>query len=489
MLKKLTLILTCLTVFSFVKAQTTETKTDEQNPFDEVKAKIIESQLIFTNWFFLQYQTIQFQILTKQPVSVSAAYNKDLNEFNLIVNKTLPLKIQSIKDASWDFLNEDEKNFLIETSILTNDLFTLEEEAIQFIVNINSAEDFEVLGNIHYELHAGKIDSLFKKTIKNYSYLSSIVNQRQYEKILKEKDEKNSLTFIRNISFVALVFFLIIIVLVVLNNRKKRLTNKKLHEQKELIIHQKKEIVDSINYANNIQKSILPTAQQIADTHENTFVLFIPRDIVSGDFYFFYRNPFSKEKIIACCDCTGHGVPGAFMSFIGYTALNKIIVERKICNPSDILEAANRELTQTLKQNATGARDGMDAAIVNINGNTMSYAGANRPAWIVRNNEIIEIKPSKNSIGGFQQDENRKFERHNFNLQTNDCVYLFSDGYADQFGGKEGKKLMSKKFKETLLSINSLSMPEQQKKLHQFIIDWKDKQEQVDDILVIGIKI
>jgi serine phosphatase RsbU (regulator of sigma subunit) len=284
-----------------------------------------------------------------------------------------------------------------------------------------------------------------------------------------------------------------------LDDKVKKLwaTSTAVHKEKERIniikqeIERKhQEIVDSVTYAQRIQEAILPARTEINQALANNAIMFKPRDIVSGDFYWFSQK--GEESILACVDCTGHGVPGAFMSMIGNTLLNQIVNERNIVQPSLILNELNKEITRALKQDVEGSdsRDGMDISIININYQKyqLQYAGANRPLYFIRANELTETKANKVAIGGHVQEEEKNFTNHVIELQKGDTIYLSSDGYADQFSPSD-KKLMTKKFKEVLLSIQHLSMPEQEKYLAQFIDEWRGIMEQTDDVLVIGVRV
>ncbi|TND06946.1 MAG: protein serine/threonine phosphatase [Bacteroidetes bacterium] len=267
-------------------------------------------------------------------------------------------------------------------------------------------------------------------------------------------------------------------------------------EQKHQIENQKsqlemvlKDLSDSIHYAKRIQEAILPLDEQMAAAFAESFVLLYPRDIVSGDFYWFAMR--NDKLIVACVDCTGHGVPGALMSMIGNTLLNEIVMERGIEAPGQVLEQLHLRVRQSLKQDLNSeTRDGMDISVCVINNKTnlLQYAGANRPVFIIRNGELIEFTPDKQSIGGYQAEEDRKFTGHDFNLQPNDCVYMFSDGYPDQFGGRKGKKFMIKQFRESLLGIHQQPMMKQRQHLDEAFIAWKGNHEQTDDVLVIGFR-
>jgi serine phosphatase RsbU (regulator of sigma subunit) len=249
------------------------------------------------------------------------------------------------------------------------------------------------------------------------------------------------------------------------------------------------EIKDSINYAKRIQTAMLTHVDEIKEALSNSFILFKPKDIVSGDFYFYAKK--DETVFLAAADCTGHGVPGALMSMICAEKLSGATNDH--LKPSLILETVNKGIKSTLRQTEqdNSTKDGMDIALFSLNLNSLElcYSGANRPLWIIRNgeNKIDEIKATKSAIGGYTPDD-KQFELHGLKLNKGDTVYVFTDGFADQFGST-GKKLMVKKFREILLEIQSLTMPEQESYLDNFIESWKNGVEQVDDILVIGVRV
>lgn len=266
--------------------------------------------------------------------------------------------------------------------------------------------------------------------------------------------------------------------------------NTEIQEQKSIIEQKNLDISDSINYAKRIQETILPDLAALEAAYNDSFVLYRPRNVVSGDFYWYSVS--GKKHFIAVADCTGHGVPGAFMSMIGIDKINYAVVEAGIEHPADALSAVNRALKTALRQDdlSGGMRDGMDVALIAIDQEKMKlgYAGANRPVWIIRNSELIELLPSKVSIGGHTAAA-YAFASEEFALQKNDRIYLFTDGYADQFGGPKGKKMMTKKFKQTLLSAAHEPMHQQKERLFAGFDEWKGDLEQVDDVCVIGIRV
>ena len=262
-------------------------------------------------------------------------------------------------------------------------------------------------------------------------------------------------------------------------------------EQYKLIIEEKnKNITDSINYARRIQRAILPGKEAIYTDLGDSFVLFKPKDIVSGDFYFHHKH---KDSIlIAAADCTGHGVPGAFMSIMGLEKLHATIPVHK--DPADILKCLNNGIKTSLQQSESHefTADGMDIALCSINTTSrrVEFAGANRPLWIIRKgqNTVEEIKGTKKEIGGTSEFD-QCYESHSLELEEGDAFYIFSDGYADTFSGQSAKKLTTKRFKQTLLEIQGKPMQEQQHYLNDFVEIWKAGAEQIDDILVIGVRL
>lgn len=254
--------------------------------------------------------------------------------------------------------------------------------------------------------------------------------------------------------------------------------------QKEELAQKNKDITDSIRYAKRIQFAILPEKSPFPDT----FILFKPKDIVSGDFYWFTET--EDKEFFSAVDCTGHGVPGAFMSIIGHNSLTKIVREYGILEPGKILTQLNKEVLGTLQQRSDygDVYDGMDLAlsVYNRKEEILEYAGAFNPLYLIRNGEILETKADKASIGRSSLNTEVKFTNHKIKIKKGDTVYLFSDGYADQFGGELMKKFKYKNFKELILKIQTENMANQRSILDQTIEEWRGDVEQVDDILVIG---
>lgn len=264
-----------------------------------------------------------------------------------------------------------------------------------------------------------------------------------------------------------------------------------ISDQKKIIEEKNKDITDSILYAKKIQDAMLPAKDVTKQLFPENFIVFKPKDIVSGDFYWIANaNDF---RFIAAADCTGHGVPGALMSMTGNNFLNQIVLEKNCSSTAEILTELNAAIRKSLKQERADieSKDGMDIALCRFTNDfsEILFSGANRPMWIIRDNELLEFKGDKRSIGGTQNVNVIPYSETKVVLQKNDCIYIFSDGFADQFGGPEGKKFMTKRLKELLISINSFSMDEQKMKLENEMNNWKGALTQVDDLLVIGIRV
>jgi serine phosphatase RsbU (regulator of sigma subunit) len=275
----------------------------------------------------------------------------------------------------------------------------------------------------------------------------------------------------------------------------------RINELKNIVEEKHQSIVDSVTYAKRIQDAILPTREEILSHLPDSFILFKPRDIVSGDFYWFSRK--ENHTIIACCDCTGHGVPGAFMSMIGNTLLNLIVNQNGITDPGQILFHLDLEINKALKQkvyreddteNYTQANDGMDLGLCSIEDlkdgtKILHFSGANRPLYFISSDKLLEYKSEKYGIGGTHYaEESKTYRTETIPLQRGDIFYLSSDGFADQFNEND-KKLMTRRFKEELLAIHHKPMQEQGQYLDDFVENWKGNTRQMDDICVIGVKI
>jgi serine phosphatase RsbU (regulator of sigma subunit) len=262
-------------------------------------------------------------------------------------------------------------------------------------------------------------------------------------------------------------------------------------KQKGEIELQNIEITDSINYAKRIQSSILPDITKLKESFKDAFILFHPRDIVSGDFYWFDKLD-DERFVLVCADSTGHGVPGAFMSMIGSTLLQDIVTRKRISKPSEILGLLDKQIFSTLNQNVElgVSNDGMDMVVCEFNLKTrhIRFASAMRPVIIVLDNEPFYIKGNRSSVGG-ESAIDKYFDDQEYYLSEGDTIYLFSDGLPDQFGGIDGKKMKIARLKRILEQVSKLPMSEQKEALSKFYYDWKGEYDQVDDVLLMGVRV
>ncbi|MFN8257734.1 MAG: tetratricopeptide repeat protein [Bacteroidales bacterium] len=337
------------------------------------------------------------------------------------------------------------------------------------------------------------------------------------------KDNELSKITIRNQKFlglgIAIVTFMLLILAINLyrSNISKKKTNfllttqKKDIEEKNHVLEEQKaaieeinnkiqkinnNITSSINYASRIQQAMLPKPGIYRKYFKDAFVLFKPREVVSGDFYWFTRDEESQRVFIAAVDCTGHGVPGAFMSLIGNTYLNQIVNAHHITDADIILNKLHENIRSSLHQAKNQSRDGMDIAlcIIDYKNNIIEFAGARNPLVYIKNNEIFQLRGDNMDIGGIQRETERRFTKQTISLEKGMQLYLFSDGFQDQFGGPDRQKFMRKNFKELLYKVHTYDMMIQMQLIEENFEKWTTmpdgtKLEQIDDILIIGIKI
>ncbi|HET6245399.1 MAG: tetratricopeptide repeat protein [Bacteroidetes bacterium] len=382
------------------------------------------------------------------------------------------------------------------------------------------SNSYDLMGDVakafdHYKRYISYRDSIFNeentKSIVRSEMKYEYSKREQEAKLKQEKKEAlhqlefQKQTLQRNalIAGFGLMFALAGVSFRSYRNKRKAnnllaIQNKEIITQKATIEGKNKDIMDSIKYAKRIQEAILPPSNLLKKILPEHFVLYKPKDIVSGDFY--WISPLNNHKgigmesfLLAAVDCTGHGVPGALMSIVGHNGLTRAVKENHFIKPSDILNYLNHSVHETLRQSyeESSVKDGMDIALVNINckEHKLEFAGANNPLLIVRNGNIIEIKGDKQPIGSFTGDNLRPFKNNEVPIFKGDCIYIFTDGYVDQFGGPKGKKFKYTQLKELLLKINNESMPLQCNILNEKIEKWKGNLEQVDDICIIGVRI
>jgi len=265
----------------------------------------------------------------------------------------------------------------------------------------------------------------------------------------------------------------------------------RIKEQNNIIVTQHKDIFDSVNYAKRIQEALFTPKEQIDKLLPKNFILLKPKAVVTGDFYWVEK---CKDKIyVAAADCTGHGVPGALLSIIGHNLISKSFIENENARPCDILNALSLGVYRTLRQNSNswGVKDGMDISVISIDekNGVLEFAAARQPVYRVRHNELTKLVPDRFPIGIHSGHHLQKFNNQQIQIQRGDTIYLFTDGYSVQFGGPERKKFTRMGFQKLLLSIQEYSMEEQKLILDKKIEEWKGDSEQIDDIMVIGIRV
>jgi serine phosphatase RsbU (regulator of sigma subunit)/tetratricopeptide (TPR) repeat protein len=273
-----------------------------------------------------------------------------------------------------------------------------------------------------------------------------------------------------------------------ISNKQKQIIEEQkmvVENARDLLEEKNTEITDSIQYAKRIQNAILPPAKIVKQYLEKSFIFYKPKDIVAGDFYWLEHK--DDVVLFAAADCTGHGVPGAMVSVICNNALNRSVREYGLTDPGKILDKSREIVIQEFEKSDEEVRDGMDIALCVLNGNQLQYAGAHNPLWLIRNEELIEIKATKQPIGQF--DKPILYETHHVDLEKGDTIYIFSDGYIDQFGGEKGKKFKAKSFKDLLLSIQEKNMDEQKQIIDETFETWRGNLEQIDDVCVIGVRV
>lgn len=262
-----------------------------------------------------------------------------------------------------------------------------------------------------------------------------------------------------------------------------------LQQQKNIVEEKNKEILDSIHYASHLQQAILPRPDVLQESFKDHFILYQPKDIVSGDFY--WMQKINNKVVVAVADCTGHGVAGALMSMLGVSLLNQIVAETDEIKPSHILDKLHQAVSKSLQQSHNNSNQGMDICFCcfDFDNKYLQYAGANRPLVFISNAELKIIAADKSPIGGTQFERTNGFTNHMLPFSDFENIYMFTDGYADQFGGEHSKKIMTKRLKEIFMEKKDIAMQEQHNFLAEFFTSWKSGNEQVDDVLVLGLRI
>ncbi len=439
---------------------------NKQNIFLEIKAKnLIENQAI--NGYLLNIQDITERLKAEDNAKRKQQFQSlSENSTDLIIRFEKNLKIAYINPVIENYTGK-KPDFYIKNSIydvdFSNDIVIFWDTMIR-----------EVMRN--------------QKIIKTELTIPSIIGDRILRvDIIPEINIENELE-----SILALAHDI----------TDQKIAEKKILQQNQIlekineeVLIQKKEIEDinrdlteSINYAKRIQEAFLPEIVEMQKELDNFFIFYQPRDIVSGDFYWYQK--IGNQYFIAIADCTGHGVPGAFMSLIGHNILNELVNQKEIRTTSIILEQLHQEIFRRLKQGDSGSKDGMDIAIIRIDFSKkiVEFAGAGRPLLWWHQYDLHEIKGDKLGVGGTTIQEHRKYEHHILNIENGDAIYLFTDGFIDQFGGPHNKKFTSPRFRELLLKNQHKKMSDLENLLRKTFEEWKGDENQTDDILVLGIK-
>jgi serine phosphatase RsbU (regulator of sigma subunit) len=406
----------------------------------------------------------------------------------------------NILSALGDLLSQQNKpdeslQFLLKALEINKEVGAKAEtgELYQFISKV-----FEQKGEYIPALHYLKLTKEINESIYNEENASNIAEMDAlYEIKEKEKEllkqeaiasyQKLQKTIIIIGSSIGFVLLLVIVIILVKGNASKRKTNHTLESQKYQIEMKNRDITDSIKYAKRIQGAILPSDNLIQRYFNDNFIFYLPKDIVAGDFY--WMDAIDNNILIAAADCTGHGVPGAMVSIVCNNALNRAVREFGLIKPSEILDKVRELVIEAFEKSEDNIKDGMDIALcsLNLKNNELNYAGANNSIYLIRDDKLIEIKSDKQPIGKFMN--NKPFTNHFQKILKDDKIYLFTDGYADQFGGEKGKKFKYKQFKELLLKHHNKTMIEQSTILSNTFNQWKGNLDQIDDICVLGIKI
>ena len=338
-----------------------------------------------------------------------------------------------------------------------------------FVVNISFSQTDSLRHSNHFTKHLTWSDTFF--------------GNEEMHQVCYPKDHRPMFYFIIIFSISTVILGLLVIYI-------KHHSNKKLKEKNTIIAEQNKDLIDSINYAQRIQQAILPDKKTEEQVLENGFVLFKPKHIVSGDFYWLHKH--NHMIFIAVIDCTGHGVPGALLTMLAHNAINKAVLEKELSDPTLILDSMNTDVKISLKQNqSTNIQDSMEVALICFNTETknLQFSGANLSLTYIENGEMKFFNGGKCSVGSVQESAIQFPETHSVNLNNGDSFYLYTDGYADQFGGPKGKKFKYKQLEQLLLANSGKAAKEQHTAVNTAFEKWKGNLEQVDDVTVIGMKI
>lgn len=463
-----------------------------QSKLVQVKLNVAHGYILFSHIFYKAWESKNKEFINKQ-------FNGKNN---------LCLKIaNAYSDSAISIFEEANNQEYLQLS------YKVKSEIEQSSGNYKSALEYHIKYTIAHDsiFNDGVNKQLAQKSMQyEFDKKQAKQNAEQEKKDIEQRNIRNSMA----IGLTGTLIFSIVVFRQRNNLRRASKLilqqKKEVEEQKEIVVHQNGEILASINYAKRIQSTILPPRKVVKNYLENSFILYLPKDIVAGDFYWmetsyidsssensnleFTQNNHSNIPqpiiLLAACDCTGHGVPGALVSVVCSNALNRTVKENHIYKPASILDkVAELVVEEFSKDENENVQDGMDISICSLNTKNLilNWAGANNPLWIIRKKELIEFKADKQPVGKFEGI--KPFTNHVIQLEHGDTFYLFTDGFSDQFGGENNKKLRKTNFRQLLLEIQELSMEEQRDSLHKFLNLYKGSNEQVDDVLVIGVRV
>jgi serine phosphatase RsbU (regulator of sigma subunit) len=463
-----------------------------------------------THSYFVQLDIHKTKILTRlEAVAKTASSQLDGNQLEYLQS--------SYQKRGAILTNQQDRIYQLVNSVLSDikelnnlntSIYTLFREEGHFYFGVNSelkpffrheyerfpqelATSFEQGGVVDvYQDGSGYWLSAFAPIRNSEGSVIAIVQvDNRFDEFLKEAREEIFFNIWLSLFVTSIIIFFLIRSMRSILIQEDQLNGDLMQSKLELEI-KSKETLDSIIYAKRIQEAILPLRERILESLPESFVFHLPRDIVSGDFYWFKKI---EDKIfIASVDCTGHGVPGAFMSMIGTVLLDDIVEKKGVYEPAQILTELHKDVVKALKQDRKekASKDGMDIAlcVFDTDFKTLKFAGAFRPLIHISEGVMNRIKADSAPIGGVGQHV-PTFTQHEISIKKGDSIYIYTDGFADQFGGVRNKKYMTKRFRPFLLSIAQFSMEEQCLRLQEELDQWKGNVDQVDDILVIGVRI
>ena len=491
---------------------------------DQIKSRIEKAEsdsikiVLYNEWSNISYI---YEEEHQQELKINQTIVKLCNKN--ILSESNKLKKNWFKEKLWISLNNI-GHYYNDRGDLNNavNYFTQCSKILKEVNNPNSLSiTYTIIGNIYQDLKNDKkaliyfqksleIEENLRKNSEKRIILAHISDsiERVKAKELhqlelegeKEKSKKNqaiadlklkSKNKVQNILIGGILLFVLSFIFMFFQWKKTKSQNKTIIKQHQLLDESHKEITDSINYAKNIQDALMTSVVYLNDVLPESFIFLKPKDVVSGDYYWVHKTN-DDEVFFTVADCTGHGVPGAFMSMIGNSLLNENIIENKIKTPAVILDNMRENIINSLNQKnpEKANKDGMDMALCKFNKTkmTVEFAGANNPLVHIRNGEINHIKANYQPVS-ISAGAKKPFTNHEIKVKKGDMLYIYSDGFADQFGGPKGKKYMSRKFRDYLASISSFSAKDQEEKLQAEFYRWKGSQEQIDDVCIMGVKI